>query len=455
MLSPAGPQQQEADARHAAHLAADARGDGRRRPWLVRIVWLLLLAAATGAIVFFLRPAEDARTAGAPFGPRSGQPAAMPVGAAAVARSDIPVTVQALGTVTPLATVVARTRVAGQITRVAFTEGQQVEKGDLLAEVDARPYQIALDQARSQLARDEAELANARTDLARYQALARQNAIARQQLDAQQATVRQLEATVKASAAAVRTAELNLEYTRTTAPIAGRAGLRQIDEGNYAQTGDAGGLVTITQMRPISVLFSVPEDQAPAINRRLAGGEALPVALYDRNRTGKLAEGRLSTIDNQIDTTTGTVRLRAVFDNADEALFPNQFVNVELRVDTVRDAVVIPATARLTGRPGTYTWLIDRENRTVAIRPVATGFSTADLVQVLDGLQPGDLVVTDGSDRLREGMQVALPGERPAAPAAAPATARTRQGGPGPRGSGPGNSGEERPRRGPPGPPPQ
>lgn len=409
MLSPTAPQQDDPDAQHRE------RGGRKRRPWLTRFVWLLLLAGATAAVVLYTRPDNNAPTQQS-FGPgpRFGRLAATPVSAAQVTTADIPVTVQALGTVTPLATVTARTRVAGQIMRIAFTEGQDLAEGDLLAQVDPRPYALAVEQAKSQLLRDQAELASARTDLARYQSLVRQNAIARQQLDTQTALVRQLEATVAASTAAVRTAELNLEYTTTTSPIAGRAGLRQIDEGNYAQTGDAGGIVTITRMKPISVLFNVPEDQVPAINRRLAAGETLPVTLYDRNRLNRLAEGKLATIDNLIDTSTGTVRLRAIFDNGDEALFPNQFVNVELRVDTIRDAVVIPASARLSGAPGTYAWLIDKDSKTVSIRPITTGYATADLVSVQEGLQPGDLIVTDGSDRLREGMQVTLPGERPA-----------------------------------------
>mgnify|MGYP001281155892 CR=1 FL=1 len=424
MLSPAGP-------RHDRSLDEDDKpAPRRRRPWLVRLVWLAVLGAAAAAVVVYAVPDRTEQTAPPrPFGPGArpgsgpgprGQLTATPVEVAAVARRDIPVTLQALGTVTPLATVTARTRVTGQLTRVVFAEGQYVQKDALLAEVDPRPYQLALEQAKSQHARDEAELRNAQLDLDRYQSLVRQNAIARQQLDTQSATVRQLEATVRASAAAVSTAELNLEYTRTTAPISGRAGLRQVDEGNYAQSGDANGLVTITQMKPISVLFSVPEDQLPPINRRLAAGETLPVTLYDRNRVNKLAEGRLATIDNQIDMNTGTIRLRAVFDNGDESLFPNQFVNVELLVDTIADALTIPASASLTGAPGTYAWLVDRESRTVGIRPVTTGYANSETVQVTGGLNPGDLVVTDGSDRLREGTQVALPGERPAASEASP-----------------------------------
>lgn len=426
MLSPSGPRpghDLHSDRSHKEALEGGRRAAAeRRRPWLVRFIWLATLAAAVAAVVYSMQPDPSGQTRPGAFGPgpRGGMPGPTPVEATAAARSDIPVTLQALGTVTPLATVTARTRVAGQLTQVVFSEGQHVEKDALLAEVDPRPYQLALEQARSQLARDEAELRNAQIDLERYQSLVRQNAIARQQLDTQAATVRQLEATVRASAASVSTAELNLEYTRTTAPISGRAGLRQVDEGNYAQPGDTGGLVTITQMKPISVLFSVPEDQLPAINQRLSAGETLPVTLYDRNRIRKLSEGRLATIDNQIDVSTGTIRLRAIFDNDDEILFPNQFVNVELLVDTVADALTIPASARLTGAPGTYTWLIDQATGTVSIRPIQTGYTTSDTVAVLEGLEAGDLVVTDGADRLREGMAVALPGQRPSPPETAP-----------------------------------
>ncbi|MFT0892161.1 MdtA/MuxA family multidrug efflux RND transporter periplasmic adaptor subunit [Pseudochelatococcus sp. G4_1912] len=407
MLSPTGPQQHDAFGQKVDNVDALSR----RRPWMVRLIWLLALVIATGAVVLLLKPDTSTQAVAQRFGKRSGLPTAMPVSVAAVTTGDIPISLQALGTVTPLATVTARTRVAGQLTHVAFSEGQQVNKGDLLVQVDPRPYELALDQAKSQLMRDQAELANAEMDLSRYQSLVKQNAIPRQQLDTQNATVRQLQATARASETAVRTAELNLEYTSTVAPISGRAGLRQIDEGNYVQTGDANGLVTITQMKPISVLFSVPEDQLPVINQRLSAGEMLPVALYDRNRVHKLAEGRLATLDNQIDVNTGTIRLRAVFDNADETLFPNQFVNVELLVDTMRDAVVIPVSARLTGAPGTFAWLIDKDAKTVSIRPIKTGVSSADTVAVVGGLKPGDLVVTDGSDRLREGMQVVLPAE--------------------------------------------
>ncbi|MGV6873394.1 efflux RND transporter periplasmic adaptor subunit [Pseudochelatococcus sp. B33] len=433
MLSPAGPRQDpdlEGDDRTAT--------SGRKRPWLVRFVWLVVLAAAVAAVVLYGRPDPSTQTGPGRFG-RGGPPGGVPVEAAAVARHDMPVTLQALGTVTPLATVTARTRVTGQLTRVVFSEGQHVEKDSLLAEVDPRPYQLALEQAKSQLARDQAELTNAQIDLERYRSLVRQNAIARQQLDTQTATVRQLEATVRASAAAVSTAELNLEYTRTTAPISGRAGLRLVDEGNYAQAGDANGLVTITQMKPISVLFSVPEDQLPPINRRLAAGQTLPVTLYDRNRVHKLAEGRLATIDNQIDMSTGTIRLRAIFDNDDESLFPNQFVNVELLVDTIEDAVTIPASARLTGAPGTYAWLVDPESKTVSIRPITTGYATSDTVTVVDGLAPGDLVVTDGSDRLRDGMQVALPGDRPVVSETTPPQGDQQRPRRAPQGNAPGN----------------
>jgi multidrug efflux system membrane fusion protein len=390
--------------RAAATVAVAPARRGSRRAWL----WLLLGLIAVGGGVWALRPApQPAR----PPGGRFGLTAPMVVVPDVAKVADLPLTVSALGTVTPLAMVTVRTQVAGQLQQIGFTEGQRVQQGDFLAQIDPRPFQATLDQMQGQLMRDQALLKNAQIDLARYQLLVKQDSIARQQLDTQTALVAQYQGTVRADQGQVDAAKVNLSYTRITAPIAGRVGLRQVDAGNYVQTSDPNGIVVITQMQPISVIFTVPEDNLPEIRRRLHDGAELAATALDRAASRLLATGRLSTIDNQIDTTTGTIKLRAEFANDDEALFPNQFVNVELLVDTLKGAVTVPSSAVQRGAPGTFVYVI-KPDSTVAMRPVTVGPSTADRVAVLKGLAAGEQVVVDGADKLRDGAAVTVAGSQ-------------------------------------------
>ncbi len=345
---------------------------------------------------------------------RFGAGSAVPVGVATAAKGDIPVVLRALGTVTPLATVTVKTQITGQLIQVAFTEGQTVKKGDLLAVVDPRPYEVALKQAQGALEKDQALLKNAQVDLARYKTLVAQDSIARQQYDTQAALVRQYEAALITDQALVDAAKLNLTYTRIVAPTDGRIGLRLVDQGNYVTMGDSTGICVITLMQPISVVFTIPEDALPAVRRRLREGANLEATVLDRAQKATLGKGKLATTDNVIDTTTGTVRLRALFDNADEALFPNQFVNVRLLVDTVKAATVVPVAAIQRGQPGIFVYRV-RPDDTVEIRKVEIGASDGTRIAVASGLEPGDQVVVDGIDRLRDGAKIRRPSGGPSA----------------------------------------
>jgi multidrug efflux system membrane fusion protein len=365
----------------------------------------------------------------------------MPVGTAKVATGDMPIVLSALGTVTPLATVTVKTQINGQLIEVAFKEGQAVDKGDFLAQIDPRPYQVALAQAEGQLAKDQALLKNAEIDLARYRTLVAQNSVARQIADTQAALVQQNRGTVQADQALVDTQKLNLTYCRIVAPVGGRVGLRQVDPGNYVQTSDASGIVVITQVQPISVIFTLPEDNLPAVLKRVRAGAALPATAFDRSGTTKLDSGRLETIDNQIDPTTGTVKLRAAFDNPEQTLFPNQFVNIQLLVDTLHDASIVPIAAIQRGAPGTFVYVVKPDD-TAAAQPVSLGPSDSTRVAITKGVAPGEAVVTDGADRLKDGAKVRLvepgpPAAQPAAGSAPPsAPAKERPRGPGQQRSG-------------------
>ncbi|MGK9232955.1 MdtA/MuxA family multidrug efflux RND transporter periplasmic adaptor subunit [Inquilinus limosus] len=399
-----------------------ARSRGRRALWIaggVAVAALIVFATWHVVTAPAPPPAGGGRFAGMP---------AQPVGVATVGRGDIWITLDALGTVTPLATVTVRTQIAGQLVEVGFQEGQMVKKGDFLAQVDPRPYQVALEQDEGQLARDQAALAQAQADLARDQQMLKQNAVSRQQVDDQAFLVQQDQGTVQSDQAQIDAQKLNLQYARITAPIDGRVGLRQVDPGNYVQTSDTSGIVVITQLQPISVVFSLPEDDLPQIQARLRAGAGLPVIAFDRSGTTQIATGTLSTLDNQIDTTTGTVRLRAAFDNADGALFPNQFVNARLLVDTLHDAVTVPVAAVQNGAPGAFVYLVDAGG-TVSVRPIQTGPAEGGMVSVQDGLQPGDRVVVDGTDRLRDGAHVTVAGGDGAGQGVAPAVPADGQAG--------------------------
>jgi multidrug efflux system membrane fusion protein len=350
---------------------------------------------------------QSARQAG-----RFGANAPIPVGLAAATKGDIPIVIKALGTVTPLATVTVKAQITGQLTQVEFTEGQSVKQGELLAVVDPRPYVVALQQAQGTLDKDQALLKNAQIDLQRYKTLVAQDSIAHQQYDTQAALVRQYEATIVTDQALVDNAKLNLVYTRIVALTAGRIGLRLVDQGNYVTLGDATGICVITLMQPMSVIFTIPEDTLPQVRKRMRDGATLQTTALDRAQKVELGTGKVATNDNQIDVTTGMVKLRAIFDNADEALFPNQFVNIRLLVDTVKDALVVPVAAVQRGQPGTFVYRVKPDD-TVEIRVIETGVSDGEKIAVVKGLAIGDQVVIDGTDRLRDGAKIRRPGSAP------------------------------------------
>jgi len=363
-------------------------------------------SAAKGAADTRAGDPAEGRPAAAPGAGRKGgggPPSVVGVSLVRVGPMDIVQT--GLGTVTPRNTVVVRSRVDGPLKRVLFREGENVQAGQLLAEIDPAPFEVALQQATGALARDEALLRNAQVDLERFRTLLAQDSIARQQVDTQAALVRQYEGTLLANRAQVDSAKLQLSYTRITAPISGRAGLRLVDAGNLIRAGDATGLVTIAQIAPITVVFPIPEDHLPPVLAQLRRGARLRVEAWDRSNLNRLASGTLLTVDNQIDTQTGTVRLKAQFTNADGALFPNQFVNVRLKLDRIEDAILVPPAAIQRGRAGTFVYALNEENR-VRVVPVRPGPSTPEQVAVQGDLVAGTRVVIDGADRLRPGMRV-------------------------------------------------
>jgi multidrug efflux system membrane fusion protein len=393
------------------------------------MMWIGLAVAAVIAVGFLLTPHDAANKsghggrgggaagagAGAPGGAGGGGGRRPPtvVGVATAQKADMPVELTALGTVTPPANVTVQPRIAGNLVRVDFKEGQMVRAGQLLAEIDDRPYVIALQQSQGQLLRDEAALADAKLDLERYRTLVSQDSIAKQQLDTQAALVKQDEGVVKTDQAAVANARLNIEYCHITAPVAGRVGLRQVDPGNYVTSSSTNGLVVVTQIDPMDVVFTLPEDSVPQVSARIHAGAVLTATALDRSGAATLAQGTLSTLDNQIDTSTGTVKAKARFANGSGALFPNQFVNIRLLVDTITDAVVVPSQAVRHGSQGDYVYTIDLDQN-AKITPVKTGQIDGERTQLLSGVQVGDQVVTDGGDRLRDGAPVILPSDVPA-----------------------------------------
>ncbi|KAB7784468.1 MdtA/MuxA family multidrug efflux RND transporter periplasmic adaptor subunit [Methylorubrum populi] len=399
----------------------------RRRRKFGRWMLALLILGGAGAVAHRTydarqKPAEETAQAPGPGGHgRGGRPAEMKqaVGIAPVVAGDMPVVLQGLGTVTPLATVSIRSQISGYLTKIGFREGQMVKEGDFLAQIDPRPYEALLAQYQGQLARDQALLQNSKLDLQRYQTLNRQDSISKQNVDTQAALVKQNEGTVAADQALVDQQKLNLTYARIVSPVEGRVGLRQVDLGNYITAGST-NIVVVTQLRPISVVFVLPEDDVARVMRRVREGAKLTVRAFDRSDQHEIATGRLDTVDNQIDTTTGTVKLRAMFENEDETLFPNQFVNARLTVETIRNAPFVPNAAILRGTPGTYVYLMDGDEK-VTVRPIKTGETDGVNTVVLSGLQPGDRVVTDGTDRLREGAPVRVVGQATSPQATGPA----------------------------------
>jgi multidrug efflux system membrane fusion protein len=383
---------------------------------LVVALALVVVAAVIAAWVYYdqTRGAQvTAQPQGKPGkgrGGKGGDGGPIPVAAGVAEVGDIPIYLAGLGTVVPMRTVIVRSRVDGELVRVNFTEGQYVKEGDLLAQVDPRAFQVQLDQAEGQLTKDQALLANARIDLERYRTLFKQDSIAKQQVDTQAALVLQFEGTVRSDQAMVDNARLQLSYARITAPISGRLGLRQVDAGNIVHAADANGVVVITEVQPITVVFTLPQDNLPVLMQRVKSNAKLTVEAWDRGFRVKLGSGELLTVDNVIDITTGTVKLKAKFANADLALFPNQFVNARMLLDTRKGVVTIPGAALQRGSQGSFVYVVKDDN-TVSVRPVKLGPGEGERVAVESGLAAGERVVVDGMDRLREGARV-QPGAR-------------------------------------------
>lgn len=378
---------------------------GTQAGWWHRHWWVVLLAVCligVGAYVLFVKAQSRAAKKGqGPVTP------SVPVVAAEAKKTSFNMYISGLGSVTPLNTVTVRTRVDGQLMEVLYREGQIVSSGDVLARIDPRPFEVQLTQAEGQMVRDIAQLKNAQLDLERFQVLWKQDSIAKQQLDTQEALVRQLEGAIKTDQGQIDSAKLQLVYCQITAPISGRVGLRLVDPGNIVHVTDTNGLVVITQLQPITVIFPIPEDSLPQVLARLKSGERLPVEAYDREMKQRLAIGSLLTVDNQIDPTTGTVRLRAIFSNEKNELFPNQFVNARLLVESRYGATVIPSPALQRGPQGTFVYVV-KTDRTATVRPVTVDQIQGGETSIKSGLSPGELVVVDGADRLREGTRVDL-----------------------------------------------
>jgi multidrug efflux system membrane fusion protein len=385
----------------------------RRRKWL----WLAVIVALAAGY-YFLRPQKNASKTGSlpprTMGGGMRGPMVTPVVAAKARRGDIGVYITGLGAVTPIYTVTVRSRVDGQLMKIYYQEGKLVHQGDPLVEIDPRPYEVQLTQAEGQLIKDQAALANAQIDLARYQTLITHNAVPEQQLATQKALVEQYQGAVKSDQGLIDSAKLNLTYCHITAPIAGRVGLRLVDPGNIVRASDQNGLLVITQIQPISVIFTIPQDQVPVVLGKMRAGQRLRVDAYDRDMKEKLAEGWLTTIDNQIDPTTGTVKLRGAFGNQDNALFPNQFVNARLLVEEKRGVTLVPSAVLQRSSQMAYVYVV-KPDSTVTIRQVTLGTTEGDQSEITAGLAPAEVVVMTGVDKLQEGSKVTvhLYGEKP------------------------------------------
>jgi len=372
-------------------------------------VWVLLLVIVAGGYWYYrgrTSQADAAAAGGKGPGGAMGAPGSfvVPVVVATASKGDLPVFLNGLGNVTAFNTVTVRSRVDGQIVKINFLEGQNVVAGQALVEIDPRPYQVQLEQAEGQLAKDQAQLRDVQVDYERFKLLFQEGVIPKQQLDTQQAQVGTFEGAIKADNATIDNAKLQIMYSHITAPISGRVGLRLVDMGNMVHAADTNGLLVITQLQPIATLFSLPQDQLPQVMARMKKGAPIVVEAYDRDNTTKLATGKLLTIDNQIDTTTGTYKLKAVFDNTKNELFPNQFVNVHLLVDTKKNVVLVPTTAILRGPQGTYVFAVGADNK-VKIHVVTLAEANGNITGISSGLNPGDVVVTDGQDKLQDGRR--------------------------------------------------
>jgi len=387
----------------------------RKRPAWRTWMWIGVALLVAILVAVLLTPHPDQHSRGRGGGPGGGRNIPTTVGIATAVKGDVPITLGALGTVTPEATVTVQSQIAGTLEKVDFTEGQMVKKGQLLAEVDERPYIVALAQAQGALARDQASLANAELDLKRYQTLAKQDSVSGQQVDTQAALVKQDEGTVKTDEANIASAKLNLIYCRVIAPVSGRVGLRQVDPGNYITSASTTGVVIITQIDPIDIVFSLPEDDVSQVQARVAQGVTLQVTALDRTGAVTLAQGSLLTLDNQIDTSTGTVKAKARFANPTGVLFPNQFVNVTLLVNTLKDAVIVPTQAVRHGSKGDYVFTVDQDpltgGNTAKMVIVKVGPADGDRTSIASGVNVGDQVITDGGDRLTDGATIFLPGQ--------------------------------------------
>ncbi len=387
----------------------DQTEPGRRRPrhrWLVWLILLLLGASGYGGFRY-IQASERKQEAAAAAQQQRMARRAVSVAAVPATTGDLPVYLRGLGSVTAFNTVTVKTRVDGQLMSVGFREGQFVHAGDVLAEIDPRPFEVQLQQAEGQLAHDQATQAQARADLERYQVLARDGVIPRQQLETQSEAVKQAGGTLTADQAAINNAKLQLTYARVTAPISGRIGLRLVDVGNMVHAADPNGLVVITQLQPITVVFTLPADNLPRVLKKLNAGTRLEVDAYDRDDQTLIAKGFLLTVDNQIDQSTGTSRLKAEFSNTDGALFPNQFVNCRLQLDTRRNVVLVPAAAVQRGPQGDYAYVVTPQN-TAEMRAVTAGLSEGGQVEIEGGLAAGERVVIDGQDKLQNGTPVSL-----------------------------------------------
>src|ERR1700722_13689557 len=381
-----------------------ARPAAKKSYWWV---WVLLLCVAGGgAYLWYPRTTEGQTSAGKDGKGDKGGGRAVPVVASTSRKGDMPVYLPSLGSVTAFNTVTVRSRVDGQIMKIAFTEGQLVKEGDLLIEIDPRPFQVMLEQAEATKARDVALLQNALVDQERYKVLFGQEAIPKQQLDTQLATVAQYQATIKSDQAAIDNAKLQLIYCKITSPLTGRIGLRLVDQGNIIHATDVNGLVVITQLQPIAVIFNIAEDSLPAVRKKMQT-ETLHIDAYDRDLKKKLAQGKLLTIDNQIDQSTGTVRFKGQFENEDNALFPNQFVNARLLLDMRRNAVIIPTAAIQHSAQSTFVYVVKADN-TAEVRTVVSTLTEGDEAAVDSGLEPGENVVIDGVDKLQQGTKVSM-----------------------------------------------